>query len=133
MKLTKDQQIKSVVVGVALGVLSQDVKAVTSNKPLLEFAFNHAWRKWPGAPNFPSFSGHDPGNLFWIGLSKSSRRSGVCAAWAIDGWSFPYITFEGWSIDLALEHHADGDVTVDDWVELGRLFVEYFDSDHLQR
>lgn len=43
---TKDQQIKHIVIGMALGVLAQDVIAVRSNKMSFEFAFNYAWRNW---------------------------------------------------------------------------------------
>lgn len=53
MKQTQDQQVKKVVTGMALGVLAQGVEAVTSSKMALEFAFNHAWRSWPQAYQFP--------------------------------------------------------------------------------
>jgi len=133
MKQTKDQQIKAVVVGMALGVLAQGVEAVTSAKMSLEFAFNHAWRSWSEARRFPSISGFDPGNLFWIGLGKSERRVGACAAWESGKWCVPYITYEGWTVDEALDLHADADVTSEDWIELGRLFVEYFKPEEVQR
>lgn len=42
MAQTKDQQLKAVVIGMALGVLAQGVDAVTSAKMSLEFAFNYA-------------------------------------------------------------------------------------------
>lgn len=122
---SKDQQVKDVVVGIALGVLVQGVEAVTSNKMALEFAFNHAWRRWSKARFFPSIKGHDPGNLFWIGVGKSQRRRSACAAWERGSWSTPYITYEDWTVDEALDLHADADVSAEDWTELGRLFVEY--------
>ena len=62
---SKDQQVKHVVEGLALGVLAQDVEAVTSAKMELEFAFNSAWRKWSRASEFPNIGSHDPGNVFW--------------------------------------------------------------------
>nr|WTA65703.1 hypothetical protein OHB51_24780 [Micromonospora sp. NBC_00855] len=49
---TKDQQVKHVVEGMALGVLAQDVEAVSSAKLNLELAFNHAWRRWAPATRF---------------------------------------------------------------------------------
>ena len=133
MAESKDQQIKSVVIGMALGVLAQGVDAVTSAKMSLEFAFNHAWRIWPEASHFPSIKGHDPGNLFWIGLAKSERRSGACAAWDSGRWCAPYITYDGWTVEEALDLHADADVTAEDWINLGRLFVGHFKPEEVQR
>lgn len=132
MRQTKDQQIKEVVVGVALGVLAQGVVAVTSSKMALEFAFNYAWRRWSEASQFPSIAGHDPGNLFWIGMGKSEGRQVACAAWSSDDWATPYIRYD-WTVDEALDHHASRQVTAEDWIELGRLFVEYFDDNETRR
>lgn len=133
MTQSKDQQVKKVVIGMALGVLAQGVVAVTSNKMALEFAFDHAWRSWPKARQFPSISGHDPGNIFWIGLGKSERRQGACAAWQRDRWSAPYIAYENWTVDEALDLHADAEVSADEWIELGRLFIEDFKPDQVRR
>jgi len=130
---TKDQQVRDVVIGVALGVLAQSVEAVTSSKMTMEFAFNHAWRSWPRAQLFPSITGHDPGNLFWIGVGKSEGRRGACAAWDRGIWSAPYVTLEGWTVAEALDLHADTKVTVDDWIELGRLFVNEFKPGEVRR
>ena len=125
--------MKAVVIGMALGVLAQGVDAVTSNKMALEIAFNHAWRSWPQAGHFPSIKGHDPGNLFWMGLGKSERRFGACAAWEIGRWSAPYVTLDDWTVNEALDLHADANVTADDWIELGQLFVEYFKPEEIHR
>lgn len=133
MTQTKDQQVKAVVIGMALGVVAQGVDAVTSAEMSLEFAFNHAWRNWPKASHFPSLRSHDPGNLFWIGLGKSERRLGACAAWERDRWCAPYITYDGWTVEEALDLHAEGDVTAQDWIELGRFFVEHFKPEEVQR
>lgn len=133
MTQSKDQQVKTVVIGMALGVLAQGVDALTSNKMSLEFAFNHAWRRWPEARYFPSIKGHDPGNLFWMGLGKSELRVGACAAWEDGRWRAPYITYDGWTVEEALALHADADVTADDWIELGRLFVECFKPEEVQQ
>lgn len=133
MPETKDQQVKAIVIGMALGVLAQRVDAVTSAKMSLEFAFNHAWRSWPEARHFPRIKGRDPGNYFWIGLGKSERRSGACAAWESGRWCAAYITYDGWTVEEALGLHARADVTAQDWMELGRLFVEYFKPEELQR
>lgn len=68
-----------------------------------------------------------------MGLSKSERRSGVCAAWDLDRWCSPYIVYDGWTVEEALDLHADADVTAQDWIELGRLFVEYFETEDVRR
>lgn len=133
MAQSKDQQVKTVVVGMALGVLAQGVEAVASSKMSLEFAFNHAWRRWPEAHRFPSIKGHDPGNLFWIGLGKSGRRQVACAAWESGRWCVPYVTYEGWSVDDALDLIANDEVSAEDWTALGRLFVEYFKPEEVRR
>lgn len=133
MAQSKDQQVKAVVIGMALGVLAQGVDAVTS-KMSLEFAFNHAWRRWPKAGRFSSINGHNPGNLFWIGLSKSEGRKLACAAWDLDRWCSPYIVYDEWTVEEALELHADDtDVTAQDWIELGRLFVGRLKPEELWR
>lgn len=129
---TKDQQIKHVVEGMALGVLAQGVEAVTSQKMALEFAFSRAWRAWSRAGEFPSIAGHDPGNLFWIGVGKSERRVGVCAAWDRAQWAEPYLLVEGWTVDEALGLHADGRAGEADWIELGRLFVSDFKPEQVR-
>lgn len=133
MALTKDQQVKEVVIGMALGVLAQGVEAVTSNKTAFEFAFNHAWREWDKASHFPSIKWHDPGNLFWIGVGKSERRRGVCAAWESGRWNEPYLAYEGWTVEEALDLHADEVISAHDWIELGGLFVEHFKSEEVRR
>ena len=130
---TKDQQIKHIVVGMALGVLAQDVSAVTSNKMAFEFAFDHAWRNWSRARQFPSVTGHDPGNLFWIGVAKSERRQGVCAAWRTGRWSEPYIAYQDWTVTECLDLHADERASAADWVDLGRLYVSDFKPEEVRQ
>ncbi|MFM9378075.1 hypothetical protein [Gordonia sp. VNK21] len=132
MAQTKDQQVKAIVIGMALGVLAQDVDAVTSNKMSLEFAFNRAWRNWPAARRFPNVNGNHPGNLFWIGLDKSERRAGGYAAWKLDRWCKPYINYDR-TVGEALDHHATTDVTVQQWIDLGRSFVDYFKPEDVRK
>ena len=133
MTLTKDNQVKEVVIGVALGVLMQGVEAVTGNKTAFEFGFNHAWRQWGKAKHFPGIKGHDPGNLFWIGVCKSERRKGACAAWKSGRWNKPYLVYESLTAEELLDLHADDNVTVGDWLELARLFLEYFKPEEVLR
>lgn len=130
---TKDQQIKHVVIGMALGVLAQDVTAVTSNKMSFEFAFDHAWWTWPQATQFPSIAGHGPGNLFWLGVHRSEGRKAACAAWETGQWNSPYIRYDSWSVDECLDLHADTRASMQNWRELGRLFVAEFKPDEVQR
>lgn len=130
---TKDQQVRHVVEGAALGVLAQGVTAVTSAKMEFEFAFNHAWRQWSRAAKFPSIKGHEPGNQFWIGVGKSEGRRGARAAWQRGQWSEPYILLDGWTVEDCLGAHEDERASGSDWKELGRLFVSRFESAQLQR
>lgn len=128
---SKDQQVRHVVEGLALGVLANGIGAVTSNKMTQELAFNAAWRRWPNADKFPSVDGHDPGNLIWIGIGKSERRRGARAAWARGQWSRPYVTHEDWTVEECLELHADERGATSSWIELGRLYLERFRDDEL--
>ncbi|NIH86022.1 hypothetical protein [Amycolatopsis granulosa] len=129
---TKDQQVRHVVEGMALGVLAQNVEAVTSAKPPLELAFNAAWRRWPIRSAFPNIAGAEAGNLFWIGLGKSERRVGARAGWSASGpWLRPYVMLDGWNVEDCLETHADERASAADWRELGGLYVQHFKSEHL--
>ncbi|WGJ88190.1 hypothetical protein [Gordonia sp. SMJS1] len=86
MKQTKDQQVKTVVIGLALGVLAQGVDAVTGSKMSLEFAFNHAWRRWTEADRFPSIKGHDLAiSSGWGFLSLNGARGSVLPGISIGG------------------------------------------------
>lgn len=48
-------------------------------------------------------------------------------------WASPYIRYDGWTVDEALDLHSSREVSAENWAELGRLFVEYFDDDKLRR
>ena len=124
--MTKDQQVKAVVVGVALGVLAHGVSSVTSNKMTFEFAFDSAWRSWSGARNYPSFRGHDPGNLFWLGVQRSGGRRGTYAYWDCERVSSPMLVNEHWSVQESLELHADDETSARAWTDLGALFLQGF-------
>jgi hypothetical protein len=128
---SKDQQIKHVVEGMALGVLAQGIKAVTSQKMTFEFAFDTAWSDWSPARHFPSINGHDPGNQFWLGVQKSERRRGARAAWDCGRWSEPYVKLQDWTAAECLDLHGDNRASAADWVELGRLYVAYFKPEEL--
>jgi hypothetical protein len=130
---TKDQQVKHVVEGLALGVLAQGVEAVSSAKMEFEFAFDHAWRRWGKASRFPSIGGNDPGNLFWLGVGKSEGRRAARAAWNYGRWAEPYLILDGWTVDECLELHADERASVEDWQEFSRLYVARFKPEQVRR
>lgn len=54
--MTKAMQETTVGEGLALGCLSLGIIAVTSNKMDVEFAFGRAWRNWPQADRFRSYT-----------------------------------------------------------------------------
>lgn len=128
----KDQQVKHVVVGVALGVLAQGVDGITSAKVEFELGFAQAWREWPRASRFPSIGRGNAGNLFWLGVQRSSGRQVVCAAWSVQRWAEPHILYEDWSADECLDLHADECASAADWKELGRLYVATFKPDQVR-
>jgi hypothetical protein len=87
--MSKDQQVKQVVEGLALGVLSFQVVRVPNKKMQLELAFSSAWRSWSRAGEFDSIRGIEAGNAIWLGMGKSEGRRGVTAAW--NDRSVPYL------------------------------------------
>lgn len=123
---SKDQQVKDIVAGIALGVLACGVASVTSNKMTLEFAFNGAWSSWPGAHGYPSIRGHDPGNLFWLGVQRSAGRKSVYAYWANERMIYPMLVQEHWTVEESLGLHANELTSAEEWVDLARLFLEGF-------
>lgn len=129
---TKDQQVRHVAEGTALGVLAHGIEAVTSAKLEFELAFEAAWRRWSRAGEFPSISGPHAGNLFWLGVQKSERRQGPRAAWDTGQWSTPYVVLRDWTVEECLDLHADERATVDDWKALGQLFVAGFTFGHIR-
>lgn len=130
---TKDQQVKHVVEGLALGVLALDVAAVTSNKAKLESAFTFAWNRWERAIEFPSLAGVRAANYIWIGMGRSEARQGTKAYWASDRWSWPVLRPGHWTLEERLDDHEDPRALARDWVELARLFTSRFRDEELRR
>lgn len=65
MSESKDQQVRYVIEGAALGVLAAGIEALSAVKMTLELNFNSVWRRWEPAAAFPSLArAADPGNLF---------------------------------------------------------------------
>ncbi|MFD1716062.1 hypothetical protein ACFSBZ_16430 [Amnibacterium flavum] len=79
----------------------------------------------------PAIGGNDPGNLLWIGIGRSERRRGVCAAWDRQRWTRPFILFDSWTTEECLDLVADERASAETWVELGRLFVAEFPTTDL--
>ncbi|MDR0847732.1 MAG: hypothetical protein LBN10_01605 [Propionibacteriaceae bacterium] len=131
-RASKEQQVKHVVEGVAMGVLAQGVVAVRSSKMEFESAFTASWRAWPRAASFPSVGRTDPGNLFWLGVGKSERTRDACVAWETGQWTTPYITQDRWSAGDCLEVHEDERASARDWKVLGHLFVNGFKDEHIK-
>ncbi len=119
---TKDQQVREVVEGLGLGLVSLGAPRVTSSKIQLEFAFSHAWRRWDHADDYPSIGrAPKPDNVFWIGVTKSERRSMAAVVWHRAGSEYE-IGFrqEGWTA----EEIADliGDRPLSEWTALAMPF-----------
>lgn len=123
MQQTKDQQVKQVVEGLALGVLAQGVERVIGGKPDVELAFNGAWRSWSRSAQFPAINGMGAGNQIWLGMGKSERRTSVRAGW--ENQSAPYLLngFHHWTVEQCLELLADARASAEHWAQLGQLFI----------
>ena len=123
---TRDQQVKQVCEGLALGVLALGIGSVAASKLDVEFALSHCMRNWSFAERFPSVSGHHGSSHLWIGLRRSERRRQPLAAWSDGQWLTPYVTRQGWSVRDCTEVLAErAGIPHPGWVELGILFVEH--------
>lgn len=100
---TKDQQVKLVCEGLALGTLALGVEAVTSAKYVLASALQTAWGDWDQARRFPRIAGHGAAELLARGIRRSERRQVVLAAWESGRWTSPYITLDDWSVEDCTE------------------------------
>lgn len=119
--MTKDNQWKTTIQGLALGCLVIGVDELPGKKMNAEFAFSRAWRSWTHAAVFPSVSPDD----FFIYLGKSSRRNGAFGAWNWGQALEPYVAIEGWEPDEALEAFADEkSVPSEAWAALARMFID---------
>ena len=56
--MTRDQQRKTLVEGLAVGCAALGVEAVTAKKSSVEFALAHAARTWSLTPRFSALTGH---------------------------------------------------------------------------
>ncbi|MCO4273245.1 hypothetical protein NG701_02165 [Pseudarthrobacter sp. HLT3-5] len=128
---TKDQQVKHVVEGLALGVLSRGVVRVAGGKIDMELAFNRAWRSWARSGSFPAIGGISAGNQIWLGMGKSERRTGVRAGWANHAEPYLLNGFEQWSTGECLEFLADDRASAEDWVTLGDLLLDGLKPGHV--
>lgn len=130
---TKSQQVKLVCQGLTLGDLANGVEAVSGSKIDLELALMHAWHRWRRARDFTSIgNAPKPDNELWIGLVNAERRQGVWAAWRMDRCAEPFIVQPDWTVEECTDLLASEGVTHDEWVELGRLFIEGFREEQVR-
>lgn len=137
MELTKEQQTKVVVEGMALGVLAQGVEEVTADTSIFNRAFDHAWRKWDCADQYPSIGRHVPlpGDLIGNAVARSSRWHNSYATWECAQWNRPSLSDDYFSVEEMLDDFVRmyKATTAQDWLELGRLFLEYFKPEQVHR
>lgn len=120
--LTKDQQWKTVIEGLAAGCVAVGASELPSGRLQLEFAFAHAWHSWSWAQAFPSIVARD----FRIYLGKSERRAMVTAAFrdgrTVEAYLLP--NYEWWGPDGVLDHLEEiGPVPAADWRDLAVAFA----------
>lgn len=137
-RMTRDNQVKEVVQGLALGVLYAGVDEVPTSKLDLEFALGPAFRGWVGARMYPGLSDFIRGpNYIYLGFRKSARRNGVIhAAWEdTRGVWVPYQTMPHFTLEESLEMFASFAVvtSVDAWTRVGAAFVDTLESNAARR
>jgi len=122
---TKDQQVREVVEGLGLGLVSLGVTRVSSWKLDLEFAFSHAWRRWDHANEYPSIGrAPKPDNVFWIGVTKSERRNVAAVVWQTAGSEYEIgFKHEGWRPEEIADFIGDRPLTA--WVALATPFRDH--------
>lgn len=126
MAPSRDAQRKHVVIGLALGVLLEGADAVTADKMKFTFAFNHTWRLWGRASQFPGIREPFPGDDIWLGLRKSGNRQMAFAAWddSERGWWIPYLAMESLTLEDAVDIHSDERAGKAEWRTLARPFLD---------
>lgn len=105
--MTKACQETIVGEGFALGCVGVGRDSFNGQKMSLQFAFEHAWKRWPHSARFPSVRA-DIQRKSLIGIIARSprRRSPGLAGWASE-WPFtPYVE-EGWSPSEVADLLAD--------------------------
>ncbi|WP_344368895.1 hypothetical protein [Agromyces tropicus] len=121
--MTKDQQWRAVIEGLAAGLVAVGATGTSSSKVRIESAFSSAWRNWPWTSEFP---GVDPASAY-ICVARSERRNGAMAAFALGRTAEPYLTadYEWWAVEDVLGHLArrDPGVPVEGWSSLAASFA----------
>jgi hypothetical protein len=126
MAVTKSNQWKTVVEGLAVACVAIGATSFPSSKSIGEFAFSYAWRRWAYAGQFPSVDPDD----FFIYVGKSAGRVGAKAAFEWERALRPYIfeNFAHWGAEEVLDFVAEfSDVPASGWEQLARAFVEDVD------
>jgi hypothetical protein len=130
--LTKDQQVKQLVAGLAIAVRARGVTGVPSGKGAIESALSHALGEWSARERFPAVAGFQGPNFLWIGMQRSEGRQGVGGAWEMGKVAEPYLRHD-WTPMEHLTAHADDEVSTDEWLEFADLFLAKFPDDALIR
>lgn len=103
---TRDQQVKRLVEGLALGAVTQGCWGVIATKMEVEPAIRRALHDWGFASQFSSLTRDaflGP-NYAWLGFAKSANRQMAFGAWQQEGgWYRPRVLMAGWSAEEALE------------------------------
>lgn len=126
---SKEQQVREVVEGLGLGLITLGMARVSSSKLDLESAFSHAWTRWNYADGYPSIGrAPKPDNVFWIGVTKSERRRDATVVWWREGSEYQIgVTLDGWPPDEVAS--LVGDRSLSHWVSLATPFRDWIEKD----
>jgi len=120
---TKQQQIKDVTQGLALGIISLGVDVEFRSMAEFESAFETPWRKWSGSAAYPSLGGHRFGRDIYFAAGKSAGwRSAVAARWEGPPMR-PVEEHPDWSPEECADLISGGAVTAKQWQELAQAVV----------
>ena len=125
-KKTKTNQQVEVGDGLALGILTSGIQAITSNKVAVEFAFRHAWRRWTFAAEYPQVkAGPKFDDIYVQIIGRSENRRFCYALWRTEGkYLFPHPTMKSWTVLESADALAESSgVPETAWLELATLFL----------
>ncbi|MEV0646083.1 hypothetical protein AB0I28_12535 [Phytomonospora sp. NPDC050363] len=131
--LNKDQQIKTVGEGLAIGFLNLGVRAITTNKLAVEHAWRMQWRDWSKRSTFPSVKADlDINHGYGQVIHDSDRRMNTAGAFKREGqWFYPYRWDKTWSLEECLTLCREKSVSLEEWTDLARLLVEELKDDEV--
>lgn len=137
--MTKTHDRNALSAGLALGLIACGHDCLPqTDKMNLEFAFQHAWRKWKHRARFPTIKLDGPGTVDTIlQMTHATVRKQVpYLYWARDDDDHSHVirarhSATPFDVDIeGLAHYLDSHISVEAWRELAADFLDDLDTEH---